>query len=179
MRVDDIVETANHFCCIDHVIDKAESNITEALIKQLRFVLKTGTSDSRLEWFAVGDYKRVPNEVGGKETTAPEQVANEMRALLEWYNSIQEKTFRDIVEFHYRFESIHPFQDGNGHVGRLFLFKECLKHNFVPFVIDEKHKMYYYQGLSKWKEEQGYLIDTRLSAQDIFKTWLDYYRIKY
>lgn len=179
VRVDDIVETANHFRCIDHVIDKAESNITEALIKQLHFVLKTGTSDSRLEWFAVGDYKRVPNEVGGKETTAPEQVANEMRALLEWYNSIQEKTFRDIVEFHYRFESIHPFQDGNGRVGRLLLFKECLKHNFVPFVIDEKHKMYYYQGLSKWKEEQGYLIDTCLSAQDIFKTWLDYYRIKY
>lgn len=179
VRVDDIVETANHFRCIDHIIDKAENGITETLIKQLHFLLKTGTSDSRLEWFAVGDYKRIPNEVGGRETSAPEQVANEMRALLEWYNSIEEKTFRDIIEFHYRFESIHPFQDGNGRVGRLLLFKECLKYNFVPFVIDEKRKMYYYQGLSKWKEEQGYLINTCLFAQDIFKTWLDYYRIKY
>ncbi len=179
VRVDDIVETANHFRCIDHIIDKADNSITETLIKQLHFLLKTGTSDSRLEWFAVGDYKRIPNEVGGRETSSPEQVANEMRALLEWYNSIAEKTFRDIIEFHYRFESIHPFQDGNGRVGRLLLFKECLKYNFVPFVIDEKRKMYYYQGLSKWKEEQGYLIDTCLFAQDIFKTWLDYYRIKY
>ena len=179
VRVDDIVETANHFRCIDHVIDKADNSITETLIKQLHFLLKTGTSDSRLEWFAVGDYKRIPNEVGGRETSAPEQVANEMRALLEWYNSIEEKEFCDIIEFHYRFESIHPFQDGNGRVGRLLLFKECLKYNFVPFVIDEKRKMYYYQGLSKWKEEQGYLIDTCLFAQDIFKTWLDYYRIKY
>ena len=179
VRVDDIVETSNHFRCIDHIIDKADNNITETLIKQLHFILKTGTSDSRLEWFAVGDYKRVPNEVGGRETSAPEQVANEMRSLLDWYNSIQEKTFRDIIEFHYRFESIHPFQDGNGRVGRLLLFKECLKYNFVPFVIDEKHKMYYYQGLSKWKEEQGYLIDTCLSAQDKFKLWLDYYRINY
>jgi len=179
VRVDDIVETANHFRCIDHVIDKAENSITETLIKQLHFILKTGTSDSRLEWFAVGDYKRIPNEVGGKETATPEQVAKEMRALLEWYNAIEKKDFRDIIEFHYRFESIHPFQDGNGRVGRLILFKECLKHNFVPFVIDEDHKMYYYQGLSKWKEEQGYLIGTCLSAQDIFKTWLDYYRIEY
>lgn len=179
VRVDDILETANHFRCIDHIIDKADNSITETLIKQLHFLLKTGTSDSRLEWFAVGDYKRIPNEVGGRETSAPEQVAKEMRTLLEWYNSIAEKTFRDIIEFHYRFESIHPFQDGNGRVGRLLLFKECLKYNFVPFVIDEKRKMYYYQGLSKWKEEQGYLIDTCLFAQDIFKTWLDYYRIKY
>lgn len=179
VRVDDILETVNHFRCIDHIIDKAYNSITETLIKQLHFLLKTGTSDSRLEWFAVGDYKRIPNEVGGRETSAPEQVAKEMRSLLEWYNSIEEKTFRDIIEFHYRFESIHPFQDGNGRVGRLILFKECLKYNFVPFVIDEKRKMYYYQGLSKWKEEQGYLIDTCLFAQDIFKTWLDYYRIKY
>lgn len=161
------------------MIDKAENNITKTLIKQLHFILKTGTSDSRLEWFAVGDYKRVPNEVGGRETSAPEQVAKEMRDLLEWYNAIEKKEFRDIIEFHHRFESIHPFQDGNGRVGGLLLFKECLKYNFVPFVIDDKHKMYYYQGLSRWKEEQGYLIDTCLSAQDIFKTWLDYYRIKY
>ena len=179
VRVDDILETANHFRCIDYVIDRAEYNVTENLIKQLHFILKTGTSDSRLEWFEVGDYKRIPNEVGNRETTPPEHVAREMRTLLEWYNSIEEKTFRDIIEFHYRFESIHPFQDGNGRVGRLILFKECLKQNFVPFVIDESTKMYYYQGLSKWKEEKGYLIDTCLSAQDNFKLWLDYFRIKY
>ena len=179
VRVDDVIETANHFRCIDFVLDKARGNITEALMKQLHFLLKSGTSDSRLDWFAVGDYKRVPNEVAGKETVAPEDVAREVRNLLDWYNAIEEKTFEDIVEFHYRFECIHPFQDGNGRVGRLLLFKECLKYNYVPFVIDESLKMFYYRGLSEWKRERGFLIETCYAAQDKFKAWLDYFRIAY
>ena len=160
IRVDDIIETANHFRCIDHIIDKANTSITESLMKQLHFILKNGTSDSRLDWFAVGEYKRLPNEVGGQETTPPELVASEIRNLLIWYNSIEVKTFKDILEFHYRFECIHPFQDGNGRVGRLLLFKECLKHNFVPFVIDEQLKLFYYRGLKEWKREPVFLIDT-------------------
>ena len=179
VRVDDVIETANHFRCIDHIIDKANSNITESLMKQLHFILKNGTSDSRLDWFAVGEYKRLPNEVGGHETTPPELVAIEIRNLLDWYNSIEVKTFKDILEFHYRFECIHPFQDGNGRVGRLLLFKECLKHNFVPFVIDEQIKLFYYRGLKEWKREPGFLIDTCYAAQDKFKAWLDYFRIEY
>ena len=179
VRVDDVIETANHFRCIDHIIDKANTNITESLMKQLHFILKNGTSDSRLDWFAVGDYKRLPNEVGGQETTPPELVASEIRNLLNWYNSIEEKTFKDILEFHYRFECIHPFQDGNGRVGRLLLFKECLKHNIVPFVIDEQLKLYYYRGLKEWKREPGFLTDTCYAAQDKFKAWLDYFRIQY
>lgn len=179
IRVDDIIETANHFRCIDHIIDKANTSITESLMKQLHFILKNGTSDSRLDWFAVGEYKRLPNEVGGQETTPPELVAIEIRNLLIWYNSIEVKTFKDILEFHYRFECIHPFQDGNGRVGRLLLFKECLKHNFVPFVIDEQLKLFYYRGLKEWKREPGFLIDTCYAAQDKFKAWLDYFRIAY
>ena len=179
IRVDDIIETANHFRCIDHIIDKANTSITESLMKQLHFILKNGTSDSRLDWFAVGEYKRLPNEVGGQETTPPELVAIEIRNLLIWYNSIEVKTFKDILEFHYRFECIHPFQDGNGRVGRLLLFKECLKHNIVPFVIDEQLKLYYYRGLKEWKREPGFLTDTCYAAQDKFKAWLDYFRIQY
>ena len=179
IRVDDVIETANHFRCIDHIIDKAKANITESLMKQLHFILKNGTSDSRLDWFAVGDYKRLPNEVGGQETTPPEMVTSEIRELLDWYNSIEVKTFKDILEFHYRFECIHPFQDGNGRVGRLLLFKECLKHNIVPFVIDEQLKLYYYRGLKEWKREPGFLTDTCYAAQDKFKAWLDYFRIQY
>lgn len=179
VRVDDVIETANHFRCIDHIIDKANANITESLMKQLHFILKNGTSDSRLDWFAVGDYKRLPNEVGGQETTPPEIVTSEIRELLDWYNAIEVKTFKDILEFHYRFECIHPFQDGNGRVGRLLLFKECLKHNIVPFVIDEQLKLYYYRGLKEWKREPGFLTDTCYAAQDKFKAWLDYFRIQY
>ena len=179
VRVDDVIETANHFRCIDHIIDKANSNITESLMKQLHFILKNGTSDSRLDWFTVGEYKKLPNEVGGQETTPPELVVSEIRNLLDWYNSIEVKTFKDILEFHYRFECIHPFQDGNGRVGRLLLFKECLKHNFVPFVIDEQIKLFYYRGLKEWKREPGFLIDTCYAAQDKFKAWLDYFRIEY
>ena len=179
VNVDDIVETANHFRCIDLIIDHAGGSITESLIKQLHQILKSGTSDSRLEWFAVGEYKRIPNEVGGKETTAPEDVPAAVKKLLAEYNRIEEKTFRDIIDFHYRFECIHPFQDGNGRVGRLLLFKECLKYNIVPFVIDEKLKMFYYRGLTEWHREEGFLMDTCLAAQDTFKAWLDYFRIAY
>lgn len=179
VRVDDVIETANHFRCIDHIIDKANANITESLMKQLHFILKNGTSDSRLDWFAVGDYKRLPNEVGGQETTPPEIVTSAIRELLDWYNAIEVKTFKDILEFHYRFECIHPFQDGNGRVGRLLLFKECLKNNIIPFVIDEQLKLYYYRGLKEWKREPGFLTDTCYAAQDKFKAWLDYFRIQY
>lgn len=179
VNVDDVVETANHFRCIDYIIDKAESNISEAMIKELHRLLKSGTSDSRVSWFAVGDYKKVPNEVGGRETTAPEFVAAEVKKLISAYNSIENKTFEDIIDFHYRFEKIHPFQDGNGRVGRLILFKECLKYGFVPFIIDEELKMFYYRGLSEWQRERGYLIDTCLAAQDKFKRYLDYFRVPY
>lgn len=179
VNVDDVVETANHFRCIDLVLDRAEEKITEKLIKELHLILKNGTSDSRKDWFAVGDYKRLPNEVGGKETTAPEEVSAQIAALLKQYNAVKEKTLEEIIDFHYRFESIHPFQDGNGRVGRLLLFKECLRNNIVPFIIDDDLKMFYYRGLSQWSSEKGYLTDTCLAAQDKFKKYLDYFRIAY
>ena len=179
INVDDIVETANHFRCIDLIIDKANLNITENLIKQLHFILKNGTTDSRKNWFVVGDYKKLPNEVGGRVTTSPEKVEDEVKSLIEWYNNIKNKTLKDIIEFHYRFECIHPFQDGNGRVGRLLMFKECLKYNIVPFIIDDKLKTFYYRGLKEWKQEKGYLVDTCLAAQDQFKVYLDYFRIVY
>ena len=179
INVDDIVETANHFRCIDLIIDKANLNITENLIKQLHFILKNGTTDSRKNWFVVGDYKKIPNEVGGRVTTSPEKVEDEVKSLIEWYNNIKNKTLNDIIEFHYRFEYIHPFQDGNGRVGRLLMFKECLKYNIVPFIIDENLKMFYYRGLKEWKQEKEYLIDMCLAAQDQFKVYLDYFRIEY
>lgn len=179
INVDDIVETANHFRCIDLIIDKANLNITESLIKQLHFILKNGTTDSRKNWFIVGDYKKLPNEVGGRATTSPEKVEDEVKYLIEWYKNIKNKTLNDIIEFHYRFEYIHPFQDGNGRVGRLLMFKECLKYNIVPFIIDDKLKMFYYRGLKEWKQEKRYLIDTCLAAQDQFKMYLDYFRIEY
>jgi len=179
INVDDIVETANHFRCIDLIIDKANLNITENLFKQLHFILKNGTTDSRKNWFVVGDYKKLPNEVGGRVTISPEKVEDEVKSLIQWYNNIKNKTLNDIIEFHYRFEYIHPFQDGNGRVGRLLMFKECLKYNIVPFIIDEKLKMFYYRGLKEWKQEKGYLIDTCLEAQDQFKVYLDYFRIEY
>jgi len=179
INVDDIVETANHFSCIDLIIDKANLNITENLIKQLHFILKNGTTDSRKNWFVVGDYKKLPNEVGGRVTTSPEKVEDEVKSLIEWYNNIKNKTLKDIIEFHYRFECIHPFQDGNGRVGRLLMFKECLKYNIVPFIIDDKLKTFYYRGLKEWKQEKGYLVDTCLAAQDQFKVYLDYFRIEH
>ncbi|MBR4034005.1 MAG: Fic family protein [Clostridia bacterium] len=179
IKVDDIVETANHFRCIDLIIENASGTLTESFIKELHRILKSGTSDSRKSWFAVGEYKKLPNEVGGRDTTQPEDVSTEMKALLNSYNSTKGKTFEDILDFHHRFECIHPFQDGNGRVGRLILFKECLRNNIVPFIIDEELKMFYYRGLSEWTREPGYLIDTCLTAQDRFKKYLDYFMIEY
>lgn len=179
VNIDDIVETANHFKCIDTVIDNAAKPLSETFIKQLHLTLKNGTSDSRKDWFVVGDYKKYPNEVGEKITVLPEKVPESIKLLISEYNKIKDKTFNDIIRFHYEFECIHPFQDGNGRIGRLILFKECLKNNIVPFIIDENLKMFYYRGLNEWKSEKGYLIDTCLTAQDKFKKYLEYFRIPY
>lgn len=179
VNVDDILETVNHFRCIDLIIDQAKRPLTEVLIKQLHLVLKSGTTDSRKSWFAVGAYKRLANEVGGRETTAPEDVPKKMKELLSDYKKREAVTFEDLLEFHYRFESIHPFQDGNGRVGRLILFKECLRNGIVPFIIEDDMKLYYYRGLHEWRNERGYLRDTCLAAQDRFKIYLDYYGVKY
>lgn len=179
LNVDDVIETANHFRCIDMIIDNAKAALTEKLIKELHLTLKNGSSDSRKEWFAVGDYKKMPNEVGGMGTALPEEVADKMKALLEAYNGKKEKTFEDILDFHVKFECIHPFQDGNGRVGRLIMFKECLKYNIVPFIIEDNLKMFYYRGLKEWNHEKGYLTDTCLAAQDKYKAYLDYFRIRY
>jgi Fic family protein len=178
VNVDDIVETSNHFRCIDFVIENATNILTEAFIKELHRILKNGTSDSRRPWFVVGDYKKLPNEVGGRDTTAPENVSAEMKSLLSSYNKEKEKTFENILDFHYRFERIHPFQDGNGRVGRLILFKECLRNNIVPFIIDEDVKMFYYRGLVEWSRDKAYLTDTCLSAQDKFKAILQKFNIE-
>ena len=179
LNVDDVIETSNHVRCIDLIIDHAESTISEHFIKKMHHILKTGTSDSRKDWFAVGEYKRLPNEVGGMQTSLPEEVADRMKALLSDYNAVPKKTLDDILDFHVRFESIHPFQDGNGRVGRLIMFKECLKYNIVPFIIEENLKLFYYRGLKKWYNEKGYLTDTCLTAQDQYKAYLDYFRIPY
>ena len=179
VKVDDIVETVNHFRCIDLAIEGANTKLSESFIKQLHYILKTGTTDAMKSWFKVGDYKMIENEVGGSETVRPEDVATEMKALLADYNSKSEITFDDILNFHVRFESIHPFQDGNGRVGRLIMFKECLKHNIVPFIITEELKMFYNRGIKEWKNERGYLRDTCLTGQDAMKVSLDYFGIKY
>ena len=179
LNVDDVIETANHFRCIDMIIDNAKVALTEKFIKELHLILKTGTSDSRKEWFAVGDYKKMPNEVGGMETALPEEIADKMKTLLKEYNGKEEKNFEDILDFHVRFERIHPFQDGNGRVGRLIMFKECLKYNIIPFIIEDGLKMFYYRGLKEWNNEKGYLTDTCLTAQDKYKKYLDYFRIEY
>lgn len=179
LNVDDVIETSNHFRCIDMIIDHAKAVLTEKFIKQLHYILKIGTSDSRKDWFAVGEYKKMPNEVGGMKTALPEDVADQMKVLLKEYNGKEEKTLEDILEFHVNFERIHPFQDGNGRVGRLIMFKECLKYNIVPFIIDDNLKLFYYRGLKEWNHGKGYLTDTCLTAQDIFKTYLDYFRIQY
>lgn len=179
LDVDDIIETANHFRCVDLVIDRARDELTEGLIKELHRILKTGTSDSRAEWFAVGEYKKLPNEVGGMATALPGNVSGQMEALLEGYHARGNQTFEDLLEFHVKFERLHPFQDGNGRVGRLILFKECLKHCIVPFIIEDQWKMFYYRGLKEWDKERGYLRDTCLTAQDQYKSYLDYFRIEY
>lgn len=178
-NVDDIIETSNHFRCIDMIIDNANTMLSEKFIKELHLVLKNGTVDSRKGWFAVGDYKKLPNEVGGMVTTLPEEVTKEMKQLLSEYNAKKEKSLEDILDFHVKFERIHPFQDGNGRVGRLIIFKECLKHKIVPFIIEDQLKMFYYRGLKEWKHEKGFLMDTCLAAQDKYKTYLDYFRIRY
>ena len=179
LNVDDVIETSNHFRCIDLIIDHAASTLSEHFIEKLHHILKTGTSDSRKDWFAVGEYKRLPNEVGGMQTALPEEVADKMKALLSDYNAVPKKTLDDILDFHVRFERIHPFQDGNGRVGRLIMFKECLKYNIVPFIIEENLKLFYYRGLKEWYNEKGYLTDICLTAQDKYKAYLDYFRIPY
>lgn len=179
VNVDDVVETVNHFCCIDLIIQRACEPLTEALIFELHKILKTGTSDSRLDWFAVGEYKRIPNEVGGCKTTPPQEVSRAMSMLLDDYHREKEKRLEDLINFHVRFERIHPFQDGNGRVGRLILFKECLNYGIVPFVIQDDLKMFYYRGLSQWGRENGYLMDTCLTAQDRFQAYLKYFNIPF
>ena len=179
LNVDDVMETVNHFRCIDMIIDHAKAILTEKFIKELHLILKNGTSDSRKDWFAVGDYKKLPNEVGGMNTALPEEVADRIKELLTEYNSKGEKTLEDILDFHVRLERIHPFQDGNGRVGRLIMFKECLKYNIVPFIIEDDMKMFYYRGLKEWNDEKGYLMDICLAAQDRYKKYLDYFRLAY
>ena len=179
VNVDDVIETANHFRCIDVIIDKAKVTLSEKLIKELHRILKTGTSDARKDWFTVGAYKRLPNEVGVRDTALPEEVAERMQELLAKYNAKKQKSFEDILDFHVQFERIHPFQDGNGRVGRLLMFKECLKYNIVPFIIEDNLKLFYYRGLKEWGRENGYLTDTCLAAQDRYKAYLDYFRIGY
>lgn len=179
LNVDDVIETANHFRCIDKIIDHAKATLSKKFIKELHLILKNGTSDSRKDWFAVGDYKKLPNEVGGMPTALPEDVADRMKELLAEYNGKVKVSFEDILDFHVKFERIHPFQDGNGRVGRLIMFKECLKYNIVPFIIEDNLKMFYYRGLKEWDEENGYLMDTCLTAQDQYKAYLDYFRIEY
>ena len=176
--VDDIIETANHFRAVDYVIDCAEEPLTEDLIKKLHKILKTGTKDSYVSWFNVGDYKQKANVVGGNETTPPSKVAATIKKLLADYEK-KKVGINDIIEFHYNFEKIHPFQDGNGRVGRLICFKECLRFNIVPFIIEDSKKMFYYRGLKEWNTEKGYLTDTCLDGQDAYKKLLDYFGIEY
>lgn len=177
INIDDVIETSNHFKCIDYIIDNAKKTLTESMIKELHFILKTGTSDSRKDWFNVGAYKKLPSEVGGEETCKPEKVAFEMKKLLEAYNSKQTKILEDIIEFHQHFEKIHPFQNGNGRVGRLIMFKECLANNIVPFIIEDDLKLYYYRGLKEWNDERSCLTDTCLYAKNKYKKWLEYFGI--
>ena len=179
LNVDDVIETANHFRLVSLIIDNAKSTLTQEFIKKLHLLLKNGTSDSRKDWFAVGDYKKLPNEVGGMNTTLPEEVPEKMKELLDEYNAKEEKSLDDVLDFHVKFEKIHPFQDGNGRVGRLIMLKECLKYNIVPFIIEDDLKMFYYRGLAEWETEKGYLRDTCLTAQDRYKAYLDYFRIGY
>ena len=178
-RIDDILETVNHFRCIDYIIDHATDKITESHLKQLHLMLKANTSDSQKSWFAVGDYKRLPNEVGGEKTVQPEEVHKRIKTLLSDYNAIKEMQFDDILDFHVQLERIHPFQDGNGRVGRLLMFWHCLQSGHVPFIITEELRLFYYRGLQHWGHLNGYLRDTCLTAQDQYKALLKYFKIKY
>ena len=175
-KVDDILETANHFKLVDYMLDVADKKLTEKLIKEFHKILKDGTSDSRVEWFNVGEYKQRANTIGsGIKTTSPNNVEKDMSKLMDWYNSLKQVTMKEIIEFHYRFESIHPFQDGNGGIGRIIMFKECLKNNIIPFIIFDKDKLFYYRGLKEYKNEKGYLVDTCLNAQDQYANVINYF----
>ena len=175
-KVDDILETSNHFKLVDYMLDVANKKLTENMIKEFHKILKDGTLDSRVEWFNVGEYKQRANTIGnGIKTTSPNNVEKEMSKLMDWYNSLKQVTANEIVEFHYRFESIHPFQDGNGRIGRIIMFKECLKNNIIPFIIQDTYKLFYYRGLKEYKSEKGYLIDTCLNAQDQYIKLIEYY----
>ena len=176
-NVDDILETANHFKLVDYMLDIADENLTEDMIKEFHRILKEGTMDSRKEWFNVGEYKKIANEAGTMKTSTPKQTPKDMQKLMEWYNALIEVTIKEIIEFHARFEKIHPFQDGNGRVGRIIAFKECLKNNIIPFIILDKDKLFYYRGLKEYqnKTEKGYLIDTCLNAQDQYASMIEYY----
>ena len=175
INVDDIQETINHFKLVDYMIDNATQKLTEEIIKKFHKILKTGTSDSKKDWFNVGEYKKLANEVGNVKTSSPRNVERDIKKLLDWYNLLEKITINDLIEFHYKFESIHPFQDGNGRVGRAIMFKECLKNNIIPLIIMDKDKLFYYRGLKEYKEEKGYLIDTCLNAQDQYKKMIEYY----
>ncbi len=173
--VDDIIEASNHFVAFDYLLDTVDKPLSNEIVKEFHRILKTGTSDATKEWFHVGDWKKLPNEVGGTETSLPKDVESDMNKLNDWYNSNKEISFENIVEYHYRFEKIHPFQDGNGRVGRLILFRECLRNNIIPFIIDDDHKQFYYRGLKEFASIRGYLLDTCLSAQDTYKEWVKYF----
>jgi Fic family protein len=173
--IDDIIETSNHFVAFDYLLDTVDMPLSNALIKKFHGILKTSTSGATKEWFMVGEWKKLPNEVGGTETTSPQDVEADINKLNEWYNSINPIAFEKIVEYHYRFEKVHPFQDGNGRVGRLIMFRECLKNNIIPFIIDDNHKQFYYRGLKEFANVRGYLMDTCLSAQDTYKEWVKYF----
>lgn len=177
VNVDDVIEASNHFRCMDYIITNAEEPLTEEFIKHLHSLLKAGTSDSGKSWFAVGEYKRLPNEVGSVETSLPEDVAQDMATLLSDYRSLQEKDLESVIDFHWRFELIHPFQDGNGRVGRLIMFKECLANGIIPFIITDELKMFYYRGLRELPRIKGYLTDTCLTAQDYYRESLAYFRV--
>ena len=173
--IDDIIETSNHFVAFDYLLDSIDMPLSNALIKKFHSILKASTSDAAKEWFMVGEWKKLPNEVGGIETTLPQNVETDMNKLSEWYNSIAKIVFENMIEYHYRFEKIHPFQDGNGRVGRLIMFRECLKNNIIPFIIDDNYKQFYYRGLKEFANVKGYLIDTCLFAQDTYKGWVNYF----
>ena len=175
LPVDDIIETSNHFVAFDYLLDTLNDTLSNKLIKKFHGILKAGTSDAQKEWFAIGNWKKLANEVSGIETTKPEDIEKEMRRLNKWYHSLSEISFENIIEYHYRFEKIHPFQDGNGRIGRLIMFRECLINNIIPFIIDERHKQFYYRGLHEFASVRGYLLDTCLSAQDVYGEWVKYF----
>jgi len=173
--VDDIIETSNHFVAFDYLLDAIEEPLSNCIIKEFHRILKTGTSDATKKWINIGDWKKLPNEVGGIKTTLPEDVDKDMHELNDWYNSLSKIAFENIIEYHYRFEKIHPFQDGNGRTGRFIMFRECLKNNITPFILDDNHKQFYYRGLKEFENVRGYLIDTCLSEQDVYTEWVKYF----